>query len=58
MPVYVFRCGACFEARQVESRMSDGVPEPPVCECGVVMKRLWTSPGIVLKGSGWGKDGK
>jgi putative FmdB family regulatory protein len=56
MPAYLFRCAKCFESWQVESRMSEDVPEPPVCECGAVMKRRWTSPGIVLKGSGWGKD--
>lgn len=58
MPAYVFRCGYCFESRQVEGSLSEDVPEPPVCECGKIMRRKWSSPGIVLKGSGWGKDGK
>ena len=58
MAIYLFRCARCLESFQVESRIGDDVPQAPTCVCGNVMSRRWTSPGIVLKGSGWGRDSK
>ena len=57
MPAYVFRCGRCFESVQVESPIGD-VPSAPSCPCGNVMTRKWSAPGVVLKGTGWGRDSK
>jgi putative FmdB family regulatory protein len=55
MAVYVFRCARCFESVQVESPIGEP-PSVPTCPCGNVMSRRWSAPGIVLKGSGWGRD--
>ena len=57
LAVFVFRCARCFESVQVESRVGD-VPDAPTCPCGNVMSRKWSAPGVVLRGSGWGRDGK
>jgi len=57
MAVFLFRCAKCFESFQIESRVGEP-PPAPLCHCGNPMSRKWSAPGIVLKGTGWGRDGK
>jgi predicted nucleic acid-binding Zn ribbon protein len=57
MAVFLFRCAKCFESFQIESRVGEP-PQAPLCHCGNPMSRKWSAPGIVLKGTGWGRDGK
>jgi putative FmdB family regulatory protein len=66
MPLYEYECGACGERFELIRKFSD----PPVETCTVCGKgpvqRLFSSPAIQFKGTGWyitdysqkGKSGK
>lgn len=53
MPIYEFKCEKCGKIVEKLQRMSD--PYPAACEfCHEgPMKKLISSSGFVLKGSGW-----
>jgi putative FmdB family regulatory protein len=54
MPLYEYQCQNCKERLEVIQRMSD--PPPAVCaKCGGEMKKLFSSPAIQFKGSGFYK---
>jgi putative FmdB family regulatory protein len=50
MPLYDYQCGKC--STTVEYERGFGEDREPSC-CGEIMKRLWTSPGIIFNGSGF-----
>ncbi len=52
MPTYEFRCSICLMSLTVESSMY-GETAAPLC-CGQLSGRVWSSPGVVFKGDGWG----
>jgi putative FmdB family regulatory protein len=52
MPLYEYQCDACGSRFEVIQRFSD----PPVSECqscGGSVRKLFSSPAIHFKGSGW-----
>lgn len=53
MPLYEYECEACGERFELIRRFSD--PEVDVCaRCGKgPVRRLFSSPAIQFKGSGW-----
>jgi putative FmdB family regulatory protein len=54
MPIYEYQCKQCSERHEIIQRFSD----PPVetCpKCGGDMKKLFSSPAIQFKGSGFYK---
>ena len=54
MPLYEYQCQNCKERMEVIQRMSD--PPPALCpKCGGEMKKLFSSPAIQFKGSGFYK---
>jgi len=53
MPLYEYQCGACGQRFEVIQKFSD--PPAEVCrKCGKgPVERLFSSPAIQFKGSGW-----
>jgi putative FmdB family regulatory protein len=52
MPLYEYQCEACEERFERIQKFSD--PPVEVCpSCGGTVKKLFSSPAIQFKGSGW-----
>ncbi len=54
MPIYEYQCQQCSERHEIIQRFSD----PPLAhcpKCGGDMKKLFSSPAIQFKGSGFYK---
>jgi putative FmdB family regulatory protein len=52
MPLYEYQCRECAHLAEVLQKFSD--PPMTVCsECGGEMKKLFSSPAIQFKGSGF-----
>jgi len=52
MPLYEYQCDACAHRFEVIQKFSD--PLVDVCpKCGGAVKKLFSSPAIQFKGSGW-----
>ncbi len=53
MPLYEYECDACHQRFEVIQKFSD--PPPDVCrKCGKgPVRRLFSSPAIQFKGTGW-----
>ena len=53
MPIYVYKCSSCGNAKDVLQRISDApLTECPSCGSASFAKQL-TAAGFQLKGSGW-----
>ncbi len=54
MPIYEYQCKQCSERHEIIQRFSD--PPLELCpKCGGEMKKLFSSPAIQFKGSGFYK---
>ena len=54
MPLYEYQCTACGERSEILQRASD--PQHTHCaKCGGAVKKLFSSPAIQFKGSGFYK---
>jgi len=52
MPLYEYQCDACAHRFEVIQKFSD--PHVEVCpKCGSKVTKLFSSPAIQFKGSGW-----
>lgn len=57
MPTYEYRCNKCM-ATQEFSRSIDERDEPVKCmACGLESSRVYNTPGIQFKGTGFYKTG-
>ena len=54
MPLYEYKCAACGERAEILQRVSDP-PYSHCPKCGGEMKKLFSSPAIQFKGSGFYK---
>ncbi len=54
MPIYEYKCNQCGEHFDIEQRMTDD-PLTTHDNCGGVLSKVFSSAGIVLKGSGFYK---
>ena len=53
MPIYVYKCSSCGNAKDVLQKISDApLTECPSCGSASFAKQL-TAAGFQLKGSGW-----
>lgn len=52
MPTYDFKCNSC--GITVEVTRSVDEDSALRCDCGEMMFKIFSSPGIVFKGTGWG----
>ncbi|MBM3449445.1 MAG: hypothetical protein FJX78_00370 [Armatimonadetes bacterium] len=51
MPLYEYECRAC--GHRFERKQSVGAAAPECPKCGAAVKRLFSPPGIVFRGSGF-----
>jgi putative FmdB family regulatory protein len=54
MPLYEYQCNQCSERQEIIQRFSDA-PLEHCPKCGGGMKKLFSSPAIQFKGSGFYK---
>lgn len=54
MPLYEYQCNTCNERHEIIQRFSDA-PLTHCPKCGGEMKKLFSSPAIQFKGSGFYK---
>ena len=54
MPIYEYQCSQCNERHEIIQRISDE-PLAHCPKCGGDMKKLFSSPAIQFKGSGFYK---
>jgi putative FmdB family regulatory protein len=55
MPSYEFQCSECSTTGTVTASMQETITMR--CpRCNTFMKKVYSAPGLILKGSGWGKD--
>jgi len=54
MPLYEYQCSACRERSEILQKISDP-PYTRCPKCGGEMKKLFSSPAIQFKGSGFYK---
>jgi len=55
MPTYDFKCNACGITVEVFANVDDQAA--PKCDCGEMMQKVYSAPGIVFKGTGWAGKG-
>jgi putative FmdB family regulatory protein len=51
MPTYDFQCPKCLITFEIYVSVS--LQESPRCDCGELMQKQYSSPGIIFKGEGW-----
>lgn len=67
MPIYLYRCAKCGYEDEIEHAMNDSYEGvtcngiltrqgPDEGECRGALRKVFTAPGIILRGKGWGKD--
>ena len=54
MPIYEYQCQSCSERHEIIQKFSD-TPLEHCPKCGGEMKKLFSSPAIQFKGSGFYK---
>lgn len=55
MPTYEYACGNCGITVEITASVSENIA--PRCDCGQMMTRKYSAPGIVFKGTGFYKTG-
>jgi putative FmdB family regulatory protein len=56
VPTFDYCCNACGEVT-LDVRRKRADPQPSCKNCGSIMTKLPSAPGLSFKGSGWAKDG-
>ena len=54
MPIYEYSCRECGTHGSVHSSFNEDVPTMQCPKCKLDMSRLYSAPGLVFKGNGWG----
>jgi putative FmdB family regulatory protein len=54
MPTYEFSCNECGTFGSTFRSFTEDVPTMDCPKCHTLMTRLYSAPGIVFKGRGWG----
>jgi putative FmdB family regulatory protein len=54
MPLYEYSCAECGTYGSTSSSYVDNLPIMECPKCMTIMNRLYSAPGIVFKGTGWG----
>ena len=52
MPLYEYQCQACGKKTELLQKMNDA-PLAVCPECGGAVKKLFSSPAVQFKGTGW-----
>lgn len=54
MAIYNFKCQMCNAQAEINIKITEDVIAPMCCH--IPMQRDYTAPGVIFKGTGWGKD--
>ena len=54
MPMYEYRCPLCNTQMELELSMDHDLVR--CTDCGAQANRIYSVPGLIFKGTGWGKD--
>jgi putative FmdB family regulatory protein len=54
VPIYEFNCSKCELNTELQSNFKDEVKPPQCNKCGVEMRRVYSAPAAIFKGTGWG----
>ena len=54
MPTYEFRCNECGTFGSTFRSFTEDVPTMDCPKCHTLMTRIYSVPGLVFKGKGWG----
>jgi putative FmdB family regulatory protein len=56
MPTYEYSCAECGTYASTHRSYADDVNIMECPKCRISMNRIYSAPGIVFKGSGWGGE--
>jgi putative FmdB family regulatory protein len=56
MPIYEYSCNECGTYGSVHKSYKDDTPSMSCPKCNLQMTRVYSAPGLVFKGSGWGGE--
>jgi putative FmdB family regulatory protein len=54
VPIYEFNCSKCEMNTELQSNFKDEVKPPQCNKCGFEMRRVYSAPAAIFKGTGWG----
>lgn len=57
MPTYEYYCDECDTEIQIAKSFDDAERAEQCAVCRVVLRRVYTAPPAIFRGTGWGKDG-
>ena len=57
MPKYDYQCDTCQMTMEITAVIGSA-PESIKCTCGGQLTRTYSAPGVIFRGTGWGKDKK
>jgi len=57
MPTYEYSCRECGTYGSVHRTYKEGDGGMICPKCNLEMSRLYSAPGLIFKGTGWGKNG-
>lgn len=59
MPLHDYKCVECGEVREVHVPIQTAPASLQSCDCGGIMRKVFSAPGIIFKGSGfYSKDSR
>lgn len=54
MPTYEYSCNECGTHGSTHKSFTEDVPVMQCPKCQITMARIYSAPGLVFKGGGWG----
>jgi putative FmdB family regulatory protein len=56
MPTYEYSCNECGTYGSVHKSYNDDIGPMSCPKCNLQMSRMYSAPGLIFKGKGWGKN--
>lgn len=56
MPTYEYSCNECGTYGSVHKSYDDEIDGMCCPKCDLQMTRIYSAPGLIFKGGGWGKN--
>ena len=56
MPTYEYSCNGCGTYGSIHKSYNDEVNQMNCPKCNLTMSRMYSAPGLIFKGGGWGKN--
>jgi putative FmdB family regulatory protein len=54
MPTYEYSCNECGTYGSIQKSYDDDVTGMDCPKCNLQMSRIYSAPGLIFKGGGWG----